>query len=276
MSADSLRFVGDPDRAWAVEKLRQKVESMPLLSGTSPKPPGHTRFVCISDTHGLTHKLPKALPEGDVLLHAGDFSNTGLPKEVDKFLAFLSEQPHSKKIVIAGNHDLTFDVENYPRLWRRFGHTQQFDCETLKKKVYEASGVFYLEDSGTQINGIHIWGSPWQPEFCGWAFNLTRGDACQSKWDLIPDGVDILMTHGPPLGHGDTLQNGGRSGCVNLLHTIQQRIRPKYHVFGHIHEGYGQTTDGRTVYVNASTCNFLYRPINPPIVFDFPNSAITA
>ena len=76
-----------------------------------------------------------------------------------------------------------------------------------------------------------------QPEFYGWAFNLPRGGACQAKWDLIPDKVDVLMTHGPPLGHGDTLQSGGRSGCVNLLHTIQQRVQPKYHIFGHIHEG---------------------------------------
>lgn len=76
-----------------------------------------------------------------------------------------------------------------------------------------------------------------QPEFCDWAFNLPRGDSCQAKWDLIPDKVDILLTHGPPLGHGDLLQGGGRSGCVNLLYTIQQRVKPKYHVFGHIHEG---------------------------------------
>lgn len=156
MSSNSLKLAKDPDRAWLVEKLKQKVESVPVLSESSPKPPGHTRFVCISDTHSLTHKLPKALPEGDVLLHAGDFSNTGLPKEVDKFVAFLTEQPHPVKIVIAGNHDLTFDVENYPQLWRRFGHSEQFDCEPLKQKLRDAPGVIYLEDSGTQINGIRM------------------------------------------------------------------------------------------------------------------------
>ena len=63
--------------------------------------------------------------------------------------------------MIAGNHDLTFDTENYSDLWRRFGHTQQFDCEPLKKQLREAPGVIYLEDSGTDVNGIHIWGSPW-------------------------------------------------------------------------------------------------------------------
>jgi len=78
-----------------------------------------------------------------------------------------------------------------------------------------------------------------QPEFGGWGFNLPRGEACLEKWDLIPDDTDVLVTHGPPLGFGDSLQHGGRSGCVQLLHVVQERVRPKYHVFGHIHEGEG-------------------------------------
>ena len=76
-----------------------------------------------------------------------------------------------------------------------------------------------------------------QPEFYNWGFNLKRGQPCLDKWDLIPDEVDILMTHGPPLGHGDLCKHGGRAGCLQLLDTIQQRVRPLYHVFGHIHEG---------------------------------------
>lgn len=76
-----------------------------------------------------------------------------------------------------------------------------------------------------------------QPEFGGWAFNLERGQSCQDKWDLIPSDVDILVTHGPPIGHGDLCRGGGRAGCVQLLQTVQERVRPKYHVFGHIHEG---------------------------------------
>ena len=76
-----------------------------------------------------------------------------------------------------------------------------------------------------------------QPEFCSWGFNLPRGDPCLEKWQKIPSNVDILMTHGPPIGHGDLCTGGNRAGCVDLLREVQYRIRPKYHVFGHIHEG---------------------------------------
>lgn len=76
-----------------------------------------------------------------------------------------------------------------------------------------------------------------QPEFGGWAFNLERGQPCQDQWDQIPTGVDVLVTHGPPIGHGDLCESGDRAGCVQLLQTVQERVRPKYHIFGHIHEG---------------------------------------
>ena len=142
-----------------------------------------------------------------------------------------------------------------------------------------------------------------QPVFCDWAFNLKRGEPLREKWNKIPAGVDILMTHGPPVGHGDKSKYGDtRTGCVDLLHTVQTRVKPKYHVFGHIHEGttyiqyymymykwgteylqyscitrlfftgYGVTTDGFTTYINASTCTVQYQPTNAPIIFDLPNS----
>ena len=143
-------------------------------------------------------------------------------------------------------------------------------------------GVQYLEDSGTTVMGVSIWGSPWQPEFYDWAFNETRGRHLRQIWDRIPSrsaaaaaggggasgGIDVLITHGPPLGHGDRCNDGKMAGCADLLLAIQQRIRPKYHVFGHIHEGYGATSDGVTTFVNASTCTAMYKPLNAPIVFD--------
>ena len=95
----------------------------------------------------------------------------------------------------------------------------------------------YLEDSGTSVFGLHIYGTPWQPEHCGWAFNLPRGRPLLDKWDAIPEGTDILVTHTPPVGYGDHCSTGVRAGCVELLHTVQERVRPKYHVYGHIHEG---------------------------------------
>lgn len=128
-----------------------------------------------------------------------------------------------------------------------------------------------------------------QPEFGNWAFNLTRGERCLEKWNQIPDNLDILLTHTPPIGHGDLVCSGVRAGCVELLLTVQKRVKPKYHVFGHIHEGfippspffklllnsfifkgYGVTSDGKVVYINASTCDINYIPNNLPIVFDIP------
>ncbi|PVD25769.1 hypothetical protein C0Q70_13429 [Pomacea canaliculata] len=109
-----------------------------------------------------------------------------------------------------------------------------------------------------------------QPEFCGWGFNLDRGAPLLEKWNMIPSQTDIVMTHGPPLGHGDLCLGGLRAGCAELLKTIQVRVKPRFHIFGHIHEGYGVTSDGFTKFINASTCNLMYKATNPPIVFDFP------
>lgn len=171
-------------------------------------------------------------------------------------------------MVIAGNHDLTFDLANYDRLKPRFHPNVTYDARATKAML---TACTYLEDESTTINGINIYGSPWQPEFCDWAFNLPRGKALRDVWERIPTDSDIVMTHGPPVGYGDECQGGHRAGCVDLLHTLQTRVRPAVHVSGHVHEGYGIRSDGHTTYINASTCNFRYRPIQPPIVFDLEN-----
>lgn len=119
-----------------------------------------------------------------------------------------------------------------------------------------------------ELCGLKIFGTPWQPDFGQWAFNVPRGQQLLAKWNEIPEDVDILISHSPPLGHGDLCRSGQRAGCVELLATVQQRVKPKYHIFGHIHEGYGVTSDGKIIFVNASTCDIRYLPINPPVVFD--------
>lgn len=119
-----------------------------------------------------------------------------------------------------------------------------------------------------EIYGLKIYGTPWQPEFCKWAFNVPRGKDCLDKWELIPANIDVLISHTPPLGHGDLCCTNVRAGCVELLSTVQQRVKPKYHVFGHVHEGYGITSDGKIIFINASTCDINYLPHNPPVVFD--------
>lgn len=245
------------------------VEAPPaVVDPSTPCPPGHLRFVCISDTHGLHGKMTHRIPEGHVLIHAGDFSDTGEVAQVASLERWLSCMPHEHKVVIAGNHDVTFHTEYYARNWERF-HYERQDSVAARAVLTESASVIYLEDSGTTIHGLRIWGSPWQPFFCDWAYNLRRGAACAQKWSLIPDEVDVLITHGPVAGRGDACSSGYHAGCEDLLHAIRRR-RIKFHVCGHVHEGYGASSDGVTTYVNASTCDLNYRASNAPIVFDVP------
>lgn len=236
--------------------------------GTSPsKSPGSLRFVCISDTHGRHRELTSRLPAGDVLLHAGDFSMAGELDEVADFAAWLRSLPFSRKIVIAGNHDLPFD-KSYD------GHHSKSttDAAAVRKAfsaLCDGDDVVYLEDEECTIEGIRIYGSPWQPEFGYWAFNLPRGSALSEKWKAVPTGVDVLIVHGPPLGRGDLLSDSlKRAGCADLLVEIQSRIRPSFFICGHVHEGAGVTFDGTTHFLNACTLNEDYECIHAPLVFD--------
>ncbi len=207
-----------------------------------------TRLVVISDTHGLHDQLE--IPDGDVLIHAGDLTRRGDLHEVRAFDNFLAGLGHRHKLVIAGNHDFCF--ERQPAAAR----------ELLRHAVY-------LQDQAIEVCGIRFYGSPWQPWFYDWAFNLRRGAEISAKWQLIPDDTQVLITHGPPLGHGDVTVCGDAAGCADLLERIRQ-VKPRYHLFGHIHEAYGISEDAGTTFVNASTCDFRYRPIQPPVVLDFP------
>ncbi|XP_077999225.1 metallophosphoesterase MPPED2-like [Glandiceps talaboti] len=259
----------NPTKAWAELKIKQNKVKVTPLSYDTPKLPGHTRFVCVSDTHSKTDKMTM-MPEGDVLIHAGDFTELGFPKEVEKFNDWLGSLPYKHKIVIAGNHELTFEPNRDEANYKFAPQLKKYRSEELKDLHLKLTNCTYLEDAETNIMGFHIYGSPWQPEFVDWAFNLPRGQPLLDVWNKIPEGIDILITHGPPLGYGDMNFGEQRTGCVELLQTIQKRVRPKYHVFGHIHEAYGMTTDGYTTYINASTCTLRYRPTNPPIIFDLP------
>lgn len=206
------------------------------------------RLVCISDTHGLHDSL--TLPSGDVLLHAGDCTNRGTLAEVQAFLAWFAQVGDFRhRVLIAGNHDFAF--EHSPREVRRM----------VPKKVT------YLEDSGIKLGGLKFWGSPYTPWFHNWAFNC-RGEAIEPHWDKIPNDVDVLVTHGPPYGVMDkTLNDGQEVGCPFLKRALK-RCQPRVHVFGHIHEGYGQQEFGETLFVNASTCDPQYRLVNAPIIVD--------
>lgn len=204
------------------------------------------RIVCLSDTHGRHRGLD--VPDGDLLIHAGDLTAVGEPVQVQEAADWLAALPHRHKVVIAGNHDFLFEREP----------------EEARRALRD---VTYLQDEGVELDGLRIWGSPWQPWFNDWAFNLRRGQPLRERWSLIPTDTQVLVTHGPPRGHGDRTVDGRAVGCLDLLGTVR-RIRPRLHVFGHIHEGYGTTHEGPTTFVNASICDVDYRPGNEPIVVD--------
>ena len=205
------------------------------------------RIVLISDTHNQHSKI--TLPEGDVLIHAGDVSGGGTKKEIVDFLSWFSSQPHKHKVFIAGNHDFFI---------------QQSPTEFLS---ILPSNIIYLQDELTEIEGVKIYGSPWTPEFMDWAFMKSAGTEMKKQWDLIPDGIDILLTHGPAFGTLDTIFSGLAVGCAELSKAIE-RVKPEYFIFGHIHEGHGSITKEGTQYINASILNEKYVLSHEPLVIN--------
>lgn len=208
-----------------------------------------TKVVLMSDTH-MKHKFQ--VPDGDLLLHSGDALSWGNPRELSEFVWWFAELPHPHKVLVAGNHD-------WP-LQRR--HEREESEATLRRY-----GIHYLRDSEVTLEGLRIYGSPWQPEFCGWAFNLPRGGwELKSWWAKIPEGLDFLITHGPPAGHRDETDHG-HVGCELLLPAVQ-RAKPRFHLFGHIHSGYGRSRNDHTEFLNVSVCNEQYQPVNAPVVLE--------
>lgn len=213
------------------------------------------RIVILSDTH-LRH-MPNygygnffKIPHGDLLIHTGDLCIEGDVKEVMHAMAWLESLPHKHKVFIAGNHDWLF--QKNPSLARSL----------------VPSGVTYLEDSSTEVMGYKIYGSPWQPEFMEWAFNLPRGQALRDKWKMIPGDTDILMTHGPPYGIGDYSRFSEENvGCRDMRDEVR-RVKPRLHAFGHVHGGYGRQVREGTIFVNGAICDEAYRPFHDPIVVD--------
>lgn len=206
------------------------------------------KFVLISDTHNRHEKLK--VPEGDVLIHAGDITGAGSLKDTLGFFRWFGNLPHQHKIFIGGNHD--FLLEN-----------TCFDTHQ-----YLPAGVVYLQDTFVEINGIKIYGSPYTPEFLNWAFMKKRGTDIKAVWDKIPDGIDVLITHGPPFKILDMTTKNVNVGCEDLLDKVL-RIKPKIHVFGHIHECYGKLEMEGTKFFNASVLNQYYGLVNPPFVLDY-------
>jgi 3',5'-cyclic AMP phosphodiesterase CpdA len=185
----------------------------------------------MADTHMFHAGLD--VPGGDILVHAGDLTQTGSLDELARVNDFLGGLPFAHKLVIAGNHDRALEDDPEPA-----------------RKCLDA--VTYLEDETVEIAGLSFYGSPWQPEFHSWAFNLPRGKPLADAWAKIPDDTDVLVTHGPPLGIGDKIAYGDRAGCADLLHRVLT-VQPRAHLFGHIHPGRGRWDLAGITFANVTT-----------------------
>jgi Icc-related predicted phosphoesterase len=220
------------------------------------------KLTLISDTHTKHNNIISSkssrkkdglldLPGGDILIHAGDFMSSGYSqREAEEFFEWFNNlDDYDHKIFIAGNHD----------------RIMQLKPELMTGLLTGYKHIDYLEDDWVHIgededNIVSIYGTPWQPEFHQWAYNLPRnGDELKSKWDAIPETTDILITHGPAWGMLDDVENrrGIHLGCELLTERIKT-IRPKIHVCGHIHSGYGHYFDGHTHFFNASVLDETY------------------
>lgn len=207
------------------------------------------KIATISDTHGKHRRVwPGDLPDDvDVLVHCGDITVYGeleIVRDFNTWLGLFTDIPH--KIVIPGNHDFCF--EKY----------FQVSCEHV-------TNATVLCDTETEIDGVKFYGSPWCPRYGDFAFYQDRGPDMRRKWmPLLEELVkpDVLLTHGPPHGILDMTRTGVNAGCEGLLDAVRI-AKPALHVFGHIHEGYGEHFEGPTHFVNASMMDQNYRPKNP-------------
>ncbi|THU83279.1 Metallo-dependent phosphatase [Dendrothele bispora CBS 962.96] len=209
-----------------------------------PPPPSDkwTRFVCISDTH--SHAFP--VPDGDVLLHSGDLTNTGTVKDFEKTMDWICSLKHGLKIIIAGNHDLTLHTGWYDNNWSRW-HKKPKPLEPIMQLLTgpraKGANVVYLQDAQYQFQAKEggrtwsVYGSPWSPEFWNWAFNYNPGEEAENIVSKFPK-TDILLTHGPPHRVFDITTGQDYPGCQSLASNLP-KLRPRIHLFGHIHEAHG-------------------------------------
>lgn len=216
------------------------------------------KIVAISDTHGYHREID--LPEGDILVHSGDSTSTGEFSEYRAFLRWFLTRPHKHKVFINGNHEVSVS-----RAMRVRTLIEEISTELMTNNFY------YLENSGATVEGLKFWGSPYTPEFFPeyWAYQLRTSEQAKACWDLIPDDTDVMISHGPVFGKMDKVTPFDRydrehAGCPHLLEKILA-VKPKLFISGHIHSGYGAVAGVDTLFVNASTCDEAYKPINKPI-----------
>jgi Icc-related predicted phosphoesterase len=202
------------------------------------------RVVCISDTHELHRELD--VPPGDLLIHAGDFTFWNKLAMIEDFNDWLGELPHLYKVVIPGNHD------------RAFGRDPKLRAKITNAKL--------LINEGVTVAGFKIWGSPVTCDDAAYEHSTPEERAV--LYATIPTGTDILVTHGPPRGILDHERGSDHlQGCHQLREAVL-RVKPRLHVFGHCHLGYGVLPTEHTLFVNAALLGWAGDLENRPVVLD--------
>eukprot|EP01083_Nonionella_stella_P314515 1133388_1 len=250
-------------------------------------------IVHISDTHNKHQRMRRCIPDGDVLIHSGDFVSRcfwnsvqdqnakdihNIPNPIYEFNEWIGRMPHKYKIVIAGNHECCFN---------------ELSKDIISNKIL--TNCIYLQDEFVEIHGLKIYGTPWTA--CGdrWGFG-TNGfnNTLYSKWNAIPNDTDILVTHMAPYGifdlawqrtdgplspcpvpecKGKRHSNHAHWGCYNLLCQVQNRIRPYLHLYGHVHDQIGFRYDKQcnVLFVN-SAMDIMNKCHRTKVVFDLKDS----
>lgn len=221
------------------------------------------KIVCISDTHSRHRNIE--IESCDILIHSGDGTNMGREHEVKDLVDWFCEQDANHIIYVPGNHDIGLEKN-----WEEYGQWfKDFGINLLRDESVNVEGVSVIDFEEYEIK---IYGSPMTPNFGNWAFMDERGTAINKYWSMIDSDTDILVTHGPPYGVLDQVGSffGSKEhvGCEMLLPAVE-RVKPKYHVFGHIHEGHGQLELKDTTFINAAQCNEYNTLIHKPIVIDY-------
>lgn len=206
------------------------------------------KVAVFSDTHGRHERL--SVPAVDLAVCCGDVTVRGSRAETEVFLRWFGAQGARRRILVPGNHDSWLESDL-----------------PAARALARDHGVEVLVDEGLEIEGLRVWGSPVTPAWRSLAYNRVRGAEIAAHWAQIPEGLDLLITHGPPKGIGDWALLGGAVGCEDLLHHVR-RAAPKVHVFGHIHEAAGEFRDPHvaTRFINAASSRLLVGMRSPVVV----------
>jgi Icc-related predicted phosphoesterase len=223
------------------------------------------KLVVVSDTHSYHRKVE--VPDGDVFIHAGDITWRGELEIFADFANWLKELPHKNKVIIFGNHELGMRSEVKKGIIK----THSGSSRDVVLQLMKDAGATYLENSGINIDGINFWGSPATPYFMDWEWNYQRGKEIGKIWDLIPQDTNVLITHGPPYGILDSVQDHARGpqGCEMLNKKVKQLPNLKAHVFGHLHQDGGKMVKlGNTIFANVAICDDAYSTSREPTIIE--------